>query len=133
MDTLPVLSYDILHLVMSLSSTREVCRMMETCKLLCGEGAKFLLHNVELKDDRDIQSFTQFMATDPHRRIRYLHTLDFKCGRLSSETGVLLRVFLVFASPFLGLRYLMLAKPEELLRSDRGLIEAFSRIPASPH
>ncbi|KAI0701536.1 hypothetical protein C8T65DRAFT_788063 [Cerioporus squamosus] len=115
---------------MSLSSKREVCSMMETCKILHREGAKFLLRDVTLNDEHDIRSFIQFMAANPYHRIRYLNgILSFKCGRLSPETALLLRLFLEFAAPFLGLGHLRLLKPEDLLHSDFGLIQAFSRIP----
>ena len=127
MEARPVLNYDILHLIMSISATQEVCSLMCTCWLLYREGAKFLLHHVKLEDDRGIQSFTQFMAADPYRRIPYLHSLDLSCGTLTPETAVLLRVFLGLAGPFLQLHHVLLRKPEDLLRSDPGLVEAFAR------
>ncbi|RDX48462.1 hypothetical protein OH76DRAFT_1483837 [Lentinus brumalis] len=129
MHPLPTLNYDILHLLMSFSSKREVCNMMATCKTLHREGAKFLLHDVILQDERDIRSFTQFIAADPYRRIRYWRTLKLTCGSVNPDTALLLRVLLEFAAPFLGLKYLRLHEPDNLLGSDLALIQAFSRIP----
>ncbi|TFK87416.1 hypothetical protein K466DRAFT_653173 [Polyporus arcularius HHB13444] len=128
MDLRPALNYDVVHLVMSLLSKREVISMMGTCKTLYREGPKFLLHEVTLKDEHDIRSFTQFMAADPYHRIRYLSIFTFRCGRLSVEAALLLRVFLQFSAPFLRLQQLRLLDPEVMLRCDLGLIQAFSRI-----
>ncbi len=128
MDLRPALNYDVLHIVMSLLSKREVFSMMGTCKTLYREGPKFLLHDVTLRDEHDIRFFTQFMAADLYHRIRYLSIFTFECGRLHAEAALLLRSFLESAAPVLRLQHLRLLDPEDMLSSDLGLIQAFSRI-----
>lgn len=131
MDHGPFLNYDILHLVMSLSSTQEISRMMQTCQLLHREGTKILLREaIVLRRESDVVSFIAFMCADNYRRFLNLLDLHFFCKRLSPTAGLLLRHFFLTTASRMHFRCLQLDDVEDVLASDSELPSALGRIMA---
>ncbi|RPD53410.1 hypothetical protein L226DRAFT_576214 [Lentinus tigrinus ALCF2SS1-7] len=86
MPTEPALNLDSLLLIMSLSERREISVMMKTCKLLHGEGSKFLLRgSLRLHAHDKISSFVAFM-TAPQQSHRFHNSLNVRLDPAASHS-----------------------------------------------
>ncbi|KAI0365919.1 hypothetical protein BV20DRAFT_982276 [Pilatotrama ljubarskyi] len=96
MDTL-ALPYDVIYMILEMSSPRTIAAMMGTCRTLYKEteGARLLLRpGVALALDKDIISFSQFMLSDAPNRFPYLRKMTLSRGEFSAEAVDALQVLI---------------------------------------
>ncbi|TFK89618.1 hypothetical protein K466DRAFT_661407 [Polyporus arcularius HHB13444] len=135
--TMLPLSFDVLATILVFSESREVSRFMQTCRILCHEGAKVLARRGTWLDSlQRISSFLRFMEAEGRSRCQYLSDLcivmPYPYHALIHEVEHAL-AGLLRAGSFRSLTRLYLDSADLIFAHTPELIPAFAIIPSFQH
>ena len=135
------LPFDILTIIMELSSPASVASIMETCHFLYSHGPRHLLRDgATLLTSRQITSFASFMFAEGTARFRHLRELNLEVGRLEyrldvpDDCSIVVDALIqLLRCPALALHTLRLGQAEELLSSAYAIYDAFQTLTTLRH